>query len=75
MSGGRRVRLWCYLVTLVTVRNVQKIHLVTLKLCKTTASYHAGTTNRSETMPFLIPVLVGIPVLFGGGYVIYHLVH
>jgi hypothetical protein len=28
-----------------------------------------------ETMPFLIPVLVGIPVLFGGGYVIYHLVH
>jgi len=26
-------------------------------------------------MPFLIPVLVGIPVLFGGGYVIYHLVH
>src|SRR4051812_27410854 len=28
---------------------------------------------RKETvMPFLIPVLVGIPVLFGGGYVIYH---
>jgi hypothetical protein len=26
-------------------------------------------------MPFLIPVLVGIPVLFGGGYVIYHFVH
>jgi len=26
-------------------------------------------------MPFLIPVLVGIPVLFGGGYMIYHFVH
>ena len=26
-------------------------------------------------MPFLIPVLVVIPVLFGGGYVIYHMVH
>jgi len=26
-------------------------------------------------MPFLIPVLIGIPVLFGGGYVVYHLVH
>jgi len=26
-------------------------------------------------MPFLIPALIGIPVLFGGGYVIYHLVH
>jgi hypothetical protein len=34
----------------------------------------ARTTYRRSHMPFLIPVLVGIPVLFGGGYVIYHLV-
>jgi len=26
-------------------------------------------------MPFLIPVLVGVPLLFGGGYVIYHVFH
>jgi len=26
-------------------------------------------------MPFLIPVLVGIPVVLGGGYVIYHFIH
>jgi len=32
-------------------------------------------TTKESVMPFLIPVLVGIPVLFGGGYVIYHLVH
>ena len=39
-------------------------------------SYFASTNNdRRWIMPFLIPVLVGIPVLFGGGYVIYHLVH
>jgi hypothetical protein len=38
--------------------------------------YCASTNNRQGVvMPFLIPVLVGIPVLFGGGYVIYHLVH
>jgi hypothetical protein len=36
----------------------------------------ASTNNhRRWIMPFLIPVLIGIPVLFGGGYVIYHLVH
>jgi hypothetical protein len=36
----------------------------------------SSTNNSKESvMPFLIPVLVGIPVLFGGGYVIYHLVH
>jgi hypothetical protein len=34
-----------------------------------------GSTMKEIVMPFLIPVLVGIPVLFGGGYVIYHLVH
>jgi hypothetical protein len=40
------------------------------------ASYAASTNNhRRWIMPFLIPVLIGIPVLFGGGYVIYHLVH
>jgi hypothetical protein len=40
------------------------------------ASYSASTNNhRRWIMPFLIPVLIGIPVLFGGGYVIYHLVH
>jgi len=26
-------------------------------------------------MPLLIPVLVGIPVIFGGGYIIYALMH
>jgi hypothetical protein len=31
--------------------------------------------ERRSVMPFLIPVLIGIPVLFGGGYVVYHLVH
>jgi hypothetical protein len=36
----------------------------------------AGTNDeRRMVMPFLIPVLVGVPLLFGGGYVIYHLVH
>jgi hypothetical protein len=38
--------------------------------------YWSSTNNSQESvMPFLIPVLVGIPVLFGGGYVIYHFVH
>jgi hypothetical protein len=37
--------------------------------------YSASTINAGEThMPLLIPVLVGIPVIFGGGYIIYHLV-
>jgi hypothetical protein len=31
--------------------------------------------ERRSDMPFLIPVLIGIPVLFGGGFVAYHLVH
>jgi hypothetical protein len=31
--------------------------------------------ERRSDMPFLIPVLIGIPVLFGGGFVVYHLVH
>ena len=36
----------------------------------------AGTNyERRMVMPFLIPVLVGVPLLFGGGYVIYQLVH
>jgi hypothetical protein len=35
----------------------------------------AARIQKELIMPFLIPVLVGIPVLFGGGYVIYHLVH
>jgi hypothetical protein len=35
-----------------------------------------GTRNRGETiMPLLIPVLIGIPVVLGGGWVIYHFVH
>ena len=38
--------------------------------------YITTCNNEKETMmPFLIPVLVGVPLLFGGGYVIYHLVH
>jgi hypothetical protein len=31
--------------------------------------------DRRWIMPFLIPVLVGIPVVLGGGYVIYHFIH
>jgi hypothetical protein len=31
-------------------------------------------TTKEIAMPLLIPVLIGIPVLFGGGYVIYQLV-
>jgi hypothetical protein len=31
--------------------------------------------TEERNMPFLIPVLVGIPVIFGGGYMIYHFVH
>ena len=31
--------------------------------------------ERRSVTPFLIPVLVGMPVLFGNGYVIYRLVH
>jgi hypothetical protein len=37
--------------------------------------YQPARTRKELIMPFLIPVLVGIPVLFGGGYVIYHFVH
>jgi hypothetical protein len=40
------------------------------KRCTTGTNY-----ERRMVMPFLIPVLVGVPLLFGGGYVIYHLVH
>jgi hypothetical protein len=36
---------------------------------------HQHEQQKESVMPLLIPVLVGIPVLFGGGYVIYHLVH
>jgi hypothetical protein len=32
-------------------------------------------SRRRTAMPFLIPVLIGIPVLFGGGWVIYQIVH
>jgi hypothetical protein len=39
------------------------------------ALYWRFEKTKETVMPFLIPVLVGIPVLFGGGYVIYHLVH
>jgi len=35
----------------------------------------ARTTKGEWIMPFLIPVLVGVPLLFGGGYVIYHVFH
>ena len=32
--------------------------------------------KRETIMPvLLVPLLVGIPVVLGGGYVIYHLVH
>jgi hypothetical protein len=39
------------------------------------ALYGQHDNRRRSVMPFLIPVLIGIPVLFGGGYVVYHLVH
>src|SRR5262245_45311730 len=31
--------------------------------------------RRESTMPLLMPLLAGVPVLLGGGYVIYHLLH
>jgi hypothetical protein len=31
--------------------------------------------NKEANMPILIPVLVGIPVLIGGGYLIIHAFH
>jgi hypothetical protein len=30
---------------------------------------------KEEIMPLLIPILIGVPVVFGGGWVIYHFVH
>jgi hypothetical protein len=41
----------------------------------TAALYRHYNYKGGTVMPFLIPVLIGIPVLFGGGYVIYHLAH
>jgi len=39
--------------------------------------YVASTINqRSSAMPvLLVPLLVGIPVVLGGGYMIYHFIH
>jgi hypothetical protein len=39
--------------------------------------YLPGTINkRSSAMPvLLVPLLVGIPVVLGGGYIIYHFAH
>jgi hypothetical protein len=36
-----------------------------------------GTLNnyRRNVMALLVPVLIGIPVVVGGGWVIYHFVH
>ena len=34
-----------------------------------------GKLLRRMTMPLLVPFLVGIPVVIGGGWVIYHFVH
>jgi hypothetical protein len=34
-----------------------------------------GKQRKEATMPLLIPVLVGIPVLFVGGYYIVHAWH
>jgi hypothetical protein len=38
---------------------------------------HTASNNspRRNTMPLLIPILIGVPVVFGGGWVIYHFVH
>jgi hypothetical protein len=37
--------------------------------------YVCGTTIQETNMPvLLVPLLVGIPVVLGGGYLIYHVV-
>jgi hypothetical protein len=40
------------------------------------SSYCGGTKNdrRRKTMPLLLPVLIGIPVVVGGGWIIYKIV-
>jgi len=43
---------------------------------KAAVGYRSGKMqNKERTMPLLIPVLVGIPVVLGGGWIIYHWVH
>ena len=38
-------------------------------------NFREGKLLRRMTMPLLVPFLVGIPVVIGGGWVIYHFVH
>jgi hypothetical protein len=33
------------------------------------------THSRRNEMPFLIPVLIGVPVIVGGGYMLVHFFH
>jgi hypothetical protein len=36
---------------------------------------HEHINNVRLVMPFLLPVLIGIPVLVGGGYIVYTIFH
>ena len=35
----------------------------------------AAIQRKELAMPFLIPVLIGVPVVLGSGWVIYHFIH
>jgi hypothetical protein len=40
------------------------------------ASTHKDRQRQETIMPvLLVPFLIGVPVVLGGGYIIYHLVH
>jgi hypothetical protein len=39
------------------------------------ALIHHDKRQRGNIMPLLIPVLIGIPVVIGGGWYIFHLAH
>jgi len=34
-----------------------------------------GQEKEADMPVFIVPLLVGVPVVLGGGYLIYHLVH
>jgi hypothetical protein len=56
-------------------RNPTKISATRCNADEIMALSSQHDNERRSVMPFLIPVLIGIPVLFGGGFVVYHLVH
>jgi hypothetical protein len=38
-------------------------------------SFHVKVQRRKTMPAFVIPILIGIPVLVGGGYVLIHVLH